>query len=128
MTHKSDARSSSVVVPVERRSGRRLRPAQPVSASSDLGHRFYVMDVSSGGALLHGPHELAVGDLLDLRFGSSDSDSTITLSVRVVHGLRVTSADGRSYITGVEFVHDAPEAIERLVSACTSAPSEPPRQ
>lgn len=115
--------SSSIQIPAERRERPRLAPALPLSAKTDLGQRFSVMNVSAGGALLHGPFELALGEVLDLRFVVPDVESSILLAARVVYVMRVTAAGGPSYMAGVEFVHDAPEAIERLMIAATATPA-----
>jgi hypothetical protein len=115
--------SSSIQPPAERRERPRVAPALPLCAKTDLGQRFSVMNVSVGGALLHGPFELALGEVLDLRFVVPDVESSILLAARVVYVMRVTAAGGPSYMAGVEFVHDAPEAIERLMIAATATPA-----
>jgi hypothetical protein len=112
--------TSSIERTSERRERPRLTPVLPLSAKTDLGQRFSVMNVSIGGALLHGPFELALGDVHDLRFVGPDAASSILLAARVVYVMRVTSADGPSFMIGVEFVHDAPEAVERLMLAATA--------
>jgi hypothetical protein len=104
----------------DRRSSPRVAPVTAIAGTSDSGDRVTLMNVSEGGFMIHGPTFYTLGHMHEFEFGAGRPDGPLTVIGRVVHVVRVSTADGQSYVTGLEFcawtVDDQRRAIEKLVA------------
>jgi hypothetical protein len=99
----------------ERRSLARAPVARPVVVRRSLGEqRTFALDVSSGGILLAGPADLAVGEILDVHV---DIGEPVGGRGRVVR----ETADGCKGIAFEELGDDDRARLERYVEAGASS-------
>jgi len=98
-------------VGVDRRRLTRAPLARPVVVRRDNGEqRTFALDISSGGILLAGPADLAVGEVLDV---SVDLDEPFGGRGRVVH----ETPDGCKGVAFEELGDDDRARLERYVTA-----------
>ena len=121
-----DEQQTDVSVHLERRRSPRVTPVGLIRGLSSDGDSVALLNVSAGGLVIHGPSFHALDDVIHLEFAIEPS-TIITVVGRVVHVVRVSAADGQSYVAGLEFVDsEAPEhraAIEQLLGAIGVSPA-----
>ena len=76
-----------------------------------------VINVSSGGFLIHSRQPLAVGDAHDCQFSTPDGAWSTSLRARVVYTLTLSPPEERppEYASGFAFVETEDETVERRI-------------
>jgi hypothetical protein len=101
---RSVSRSAALALAFsERREAPRLKLPKVEAEIVSLGQRATVLDVSFGGMSILGDYEFQVGEIHELRAGTSNRDAA-PLRARVRHCRQEEGAGKPRYVTGLEFL------------------------
>lgn len=103
--HQTDPNQvSSPATGADRRAAPRVEVISCVQGESGVGDTITLINISEGGAMVHGNFAAKPGEVHEFRFTRDDSDAPLVFAARVVRVLPVATFRSTTYALGLEFV------------------------
>lgn len=107
----------------------RLEVVSLVQGQSEDGHAVRVVNISTGGALVHSTQLLSVNDMHEFRFMSDDPNpNALVFQARVAHVRHMSEAEPGCF-AGLEFLEQQTGrqslAVRRLIDRCCTPSQQP---
>lgn len=107
----------------ERRSSPRVEVISCVQGEAGTGDAVILINISEGGAMVHGSFQPTRGEVHEFRFVGEDGTPPLVFAARVVHVLPVSTHVETTYALGLEFVTTTEHqrrSIDALLASCTT--------
>jgi hypothetical protein len=102
--HPEKSAHTLAAVAADRRATPRVQVLSCVQGENGIGDSVKLINISQGGAMVHGNFVAAKGEVHEFRFTGADDDAPLVFAARVVHVLPVSTHKETTYALGLEFV------------------------
>lgn len=95
-----------------------------VQGEVGVGDAIVLINISEGGAMVHGNFQPVRGEVHEFRFVGEDGADPLVFAARVVHVLPVSTHRETTYAIGLEFVTTTDhqrQSIDALLSRCVAS-------
>ena len=119
----------SFPVVFDRRATPRVEVISRLQGSATTGDSVSLINISEGGAMVHGDFSAQEGEVHEFRFCPDDGDPPMIFAARVTRVLSIAAPRGMTYALGLEFVTGTDRqrrAIKALIARGLTAGTQTP--
>ena len=114
---------------LDRRATPRVEVISRLQGAASTGDAVLLINISKGGAMVHGDFPAEKGEVHEFRFCPDDGQPPLIFAARVAHVLSIAAPSGMTYALGLEFVAGTDRqrhAIEALLARGVRAGNQTP--
>jgi hypothetical protein len=114
---------------LDRRSTPRVEVISRLQGAATTGEAVLLINISEGGAMVHGDFPAQEGEVHEFRFCPEDGDAPLIFAARVARVLSIAAPRGTTYALGLEFVTGTDRqrrAIDALIARGLTAETRKP--
>lgn len=106
----------------DRRATPRVEVISCVQGENGTGDTVMLINISEGGAMIHGTFEAKTGEVHEFRFVRDDSQAPLVFAARVVRVLPVSTFRETTYALGLEFVTTTEHQRQSILELIATGP------
>ncbi len=114
---------------LDRRSTPRVEVISRLQGASSTGNAVLLINISAGGAMVHGDFSAEEGDVHEFRFCPGNGEEPLIFAARVARVLSIAAPHGMTWALGLEFVTGTDRqrhAVEALIARGLTAGTRTP--